>query len=213
MISEVEDNGYPCSLTECELKHEFEKCEGARSHLHYRWEDYAGWTLPYVFPNDELTSTTEMQNDYQSVGAQAVNHLTNKIVSTLFNPSRPFFRLELTDKQEAVLQGMGIEGSDITELTALTEKSAMRQMEKVGLRTSILTGIKSLIVTGNTLLYTPPGMTKAQVYSLRDYVIKRDMSGNMAVLITRDTHQVSTLEKELHDLVKEIGRASCRERV
>jgi len=48
-----------------------------RSIYNDRWEDYAGWTLPYVYQTDEYDTTTELQNDYQSVGAQAVNHLTN----------------------------------------------------------------------------------------------------------------------------------------
>lgn len=191
----------PENFDVCSLRTDWDKLYGARSHLHQRWEDYAGWTLPYLYPIDEVTSTTEMQLDYQSTGAQAVNHLSNKITSTLFAPSRPFFRIELDQDQLAEAIASGIEEADVEELTAATEKKAMKQLEKVGLRTALLQTMRSLITTGNSLLFFPPNKDKAQVYSLKDYVIKRDMSGCMTHLITRDTHAVATLPPELQDLV------------
>ena len=92
------------SSVETELKAQFDFLIGERSYLEHRWEDYAGWTLPYLFPHEEYFSTTEMQHDYNSLGAQALNHLSNKIAVTLFPPSRPFFKIELTPEQDALLQ-------------------------------------------------------------------------------------------------------------
>ena len=62
-----------------ELKRTFDECVNKRRHLESRWEEYAGWTLPYMYPTEAYTDTDELQNDFQAVGAQAVNHLTNKI--------------------------------------------------------------------------------------------------------------------------------------
>lgn len=192
-------NDLPCSLINCELQTQFDKLEGERSHLDYRWEQYAGYTLPHVHPTEEYSTTTEMQHDYQSLGAQAVNHLANKIVSTLFNPGRSFFRLDMTELQYAEMEeSLGVERTELNRMMASAEKQAMREHEAVSLRTANIAAIKSLIITGNALLYFPPGKTdKVQSYSLKDYVVKRDMSGRWTVLIMRDLHQVNTLPEDL----------------
>ena len=164
------------SLDTPELKHLFDVHIGERSYLEHRWEDYAGWTLPFLFPHEEYYSTTEMQHDYQSLGAQSVNHLANKISMTLFAPARPFFRIELTQEHMAVFQQQGFNVGDIDVMTSRAEQEAMKNMEKVKLRTSVILALKNLITLGNALMYFPEGPGKAsQVYNQRDWVVKRDM--------------------------------------
>jgi hypothetical protein len=141
-----------------------------------------------------------MQHDYQSLGAQAVNHLANKIVMTLFAPGRPFYRLELTPEQMDQLIDMGLSAADAEVLTGKVEKESMRNMEKVNLRTSVIMAVKNLITLGNTLIYFPEGIDKqqkSQVYSLRDYTVKRDLSGKVLQIITRDRRVCSTLPEDL----------------
>ena len=199
--------GLPLSLVNPELKSIFEKEEGARSHLDTRWEDYSGYTLPYIYPNDNYNTTSEMQNDYQSIGAQAVNHLANKIVSTLFHPGRSFFRLDMTEEQYAqTMSTLGIEKPAVNKMLASAEKQAMREHEAVSLRTANIHAIKSLIITGNALLYFPPeDDAKVQSYSLKDYVIKRDMAGRWHTLVMRDNHTVSTLPEDIQAMVRNHG--------
>ena len=184
-------------MMEDTLKSKFDQGVAARSHLESRWEDYAGWTLPYVFPRLEYGSIPEMQNDYQALGAQAVNHLANKIVMTLFAPNRPFFKLELSQGMVASLEAMGFSQGDMEVFTGRAEREAMKNMERVRLRTSVIQAIKNLIITGNTLIFFPSGQP-SQVYSLRDYVVKRDMSGSVTEIITRDTLCVTNLPDNLN---------------
>ena len=122
------------SQSECELAQLFDKYVGERSYLEHRWQDYAGWTLPYLFPHEEYESTTEMQLDFQSLGAQCVNHLANKIAMTLFAPSRPFFRVELTQEQHQWFIDQGFTEGDIEIFTSRAEQQSMRNMDKLGLR-------------------------------------------------------------------------------
>ena len=190
----------PASVDGLTLKSEFDKMVGGRSHKEHEWLDYAGWTLPYMYPLDEHGAQTEMQRDYQSVGAQATNHLSNKIAMVLFRPGMPFFRLDLTADQLAELNADGMQDADVELALSLAEKEGMKKLEKSKLRTAILTALKGIIITGNSLLYMPKDKP-AQVYSLRDYVIKRDMSGIMYKLITRDTHVVATLPDDIKALV------------
>lgn len=60
-------------------------------------EEYARWTLPGVFPPTN-TENVELQLHKDSLGAQCVNHLSNKVVSTLFPAQRLFFRLHISEQ-------------------------------------------------------------------------------------------------------------------
>lgn len=194
----------PTDVDALTLAMDFTKLHGARSHREHRWYDYAGWTLPYLYPLNESEATTEMQHDYQSVGAQATNHLANKIVSVLFPQGRPFFRLDLTQTQKDDLADLDLNQAQIDEILSLAEKESMKNLAKSHLRTAVLEAVKTLIILGNSLLYIPDKTTdlvRAQVYSLKDYVILRDMSGIPYKIITRDSHVVATLPEDIRQLV------------
>jgi len=194
----------PSAVTALQLKMDFEKLHGTRSHIEHRWYDYAGWTLPYLYLMNESESTTEMQHDYQSVGAQATNHLANKIVTVLFPQGRPFFRMDISAEQKEELIAMDLSVAQIDEILSLAEKESMKGLAKAHLRTAMLEAIKALIVLGNSLIYIPKAddnNARAQVYSLKDYVILRDMSGIPYKIITRDSHVVATLPEDIRTLV------------
>lgn len=182
------------------IKAEFNKLDTTnRSDLLQRCEKYAGWTLPTIFPEFNAQQSTEMQMDYQSLGAQAVNHLSNKLVFALFNPSRPFFKLEATSGTAEKLETFGIKQGDVQLVFSKAEKDAMTSLLKRRIRANIVQTMKHLIITGNALFYVPPNGDAVQVYSLRDYVIKRDLSGNTTLLITRDLLVKETLRDVVGD--------------
>lgn len=190
---------YPMGLSrdEVELKTMFQMMESERGEYENRWEDYSGWTLPGLFTLYDASNNREFQHDYQALGAQAVNHLANKIVMTLFAPARPFFRLDLTKEMRAALVKGGVADAEVETLTAAVEREAMRNMERVQLRTAVIMAIKNLITLGNTLIYFPEdahtGTQNAQVYNLRDYCVDRDCSGIVTKIVMRDQRVVSTL--------------------
>jgi hypothetical protein len=175
------------------LKSTFAKADNERNHIITNSERYAGWTLPIIFPNDEVSDTEEMQHDYQSVGAQAVTHLGNKIMMALFQPSRPFFRLNLTAEQKADLD---MNPTQVEEALAEAERQAMRELEKINARVVLTDTVLQLIITGNSLVYIPPD-GKLQNYSLRDYVVLRDLRGDVVRVIIRETKSVGSLSDEL----------------
>ena len=184
-----------------ELALQFAKLDGARSCKSSRWEDFASWTLPYVYaPYDDNPGDVH-DYDYQSVGAQATNHLANKIVSILFPPGRPFFRLDLSQTQRDELSDLNLDKTQVDEILSLAEKQSMKNMAKSHLRTALLEAIKALIITGNALLFFD-AENKAQVYNVADYVTIRDPSGEAYKIITRDSHVVSTLPEDIRTLVR-----------
>ena len=186
------------------LKGEFHKMSAMRESVLTRAERYAGWTMPTIFPDSQMTTDEEFQNDFQSVGAQAVNNLSNKIMMALFQPSRPFFRLTLTDeqKEEVLSENAGLDTADIQEALAASERGSMRELEKINARVTMTDCILQLIITGNTLMYMPED-SGMQSYSLRDYVIERDLRGNVVKLIIQETKAVSALSDELANIAAE----------
>jgi len=187
---------------EYKLKKEFNDHTYRNESLIERAEQYAGWTLPVTFPIDELSNNEELQNDYQSVGAHAVTNLANKIMIALFQPSRPFFKMTLNDKQKQELEEeAALDQAEIEKVLAYSEREAMRELERVRARVTLTNIITQLIITGNSLMYL--GKDSIQEYTLRDYVVKRDLEGEVVKIIFRDAKQVMGLTEEQQLLAKE----------
>ncbi len=187
------------------LKGEFEQEDAGRSQTLSNAEKYAGWTLPNIFPDDPLMEFDEMQNDFQSVGAQAVTNLANKIMMALFQPSRPFFRMQLTPEQKAVVaEQTGISEAQIDVALSETERAAMRELDKINARVVMTQLIINLIIVGNGMLYMPE-TGRMQLYSLRDYVCTRDLSGEPIKIIMKETKSVSGLPEDLRAIAQEQG--------
>ncbi len=182
-------------------------------------EKYAAWTLPYLFPQDNLTKSVELPVEIDSIGAQGVNHLANRIISTLFPAKSLFFRLridqEMRDIMEAAMAqaGMGSSPDQIkAELeTALqeaqeqltkAENRAADRLNMVQFRPQAINAMKLLIATGNALVYHPEDDSPVQVYSIRNYSVVRDCSGEVVEYMTRESRAFETFNKEVQDALK-----------
>lgn len=182
--------------TTSSMEAEFSALEKDKGDLMPRCEQYAGWTLPTLFTPD-VTAGTEQQQDFQSIGAQGVNHLANKLVFALFNPSRPFFKLDASPNFELDASENGITPAALQMIFSKAERESLTSILKRRLRANIVMMMKQLIVTGNGLFYVPPDGSNVQVYNLRDYVVRRDLSGKTILLITKDHKKKSTLPEEV----------------
>jgi hypothetical protein len=186
------------------LKNEFYGGSAYRESVISRCERYAGWTIPSVFPMSEITDSEEMQRDYQSVGAQAVTNLSNKMMMALFPPAKPFFRLQLTDEQTAELVADGLNAAAIEEASAEVERAAISKFEQRNGRVVMNDISQQLIITGNSLLYMPP-VGKYQSYTIRDYAVKRNLRGDVVKIIIRELIQVSGLPDHQQSLAIAAG--------
>lgn len=176
-----------------------------KTNLINRCYDYAMWTLPYLFPRSN-TKDSELQGPLDSTGARAVNHLSNKLIMALFAPSQPFFRLTITDKVSEELAAKAKQGDEqaltliaaMDEALAKTEKAAMKELDFNRYRTEATTAAKSLIVTGNAMLYHPV-KGPVQSYGLHDYCVVRDLSGTVVELMTLEKKSLNTFKKAIRD--------------
>jgi len=98
----------------------WESLAGLRRPLLTRCEKYSAFTLPTIITpqgyNEELE---ELQTDFQSVGAQGVNNLANKLMLALFAPSRPFFRYQVAASlMEQLKRTLNVKEQDLQEMLA-----------------------------------------------------------------------------------------------
>jgi hypothetical protein len=182
--------------------------------MYRRCEDYALWTLPYVFPILG-TKDTEQQGPVDSTGARAVNNLSNKLVMTLFQPYSPFFRLNVSSDITNDLKREAEEGNDEDAKTVLSEldktlaqaeKDAMQLLDYNRFRTEATMIAKSLVVTGNSLMYYPEGDGRVQSYGLRDYCVVRDLSGTVIEILTRDKKAFATFPEAVQDQIRSVSK-------
>lgn len=181
---------------EYKLKHQYSKLDNERESINSRNEQYAGWTLPSLFPTTEEDEQAEVQYDYQSLGAQLVNSLANKVVKTLFHPARPFFKLDLSAKQrEEQLSAKGTEAQLDKELASV-ERKGLKTFNKTNSLTEYVKAAKLAIVTGEALIQSDSNNNKI-IHSQRNYVVERDRVGGLVRCIIRERKRVSSLPRRL----------------
>ncbi len=173
--------------------------EGLKGDLHARCEDYARWTVPHLFPLNPTNNSTEVTRDYQSIGARGVNHLANKLVLVLFPAGRPFFRLNPVDELKATFERAGLGPTEIESALAKVEREAPKTLQKLGARSVLVRAMKELIVLGNVVLYHDEDAERLQSYNVRNYVVQRDLSGNVLEMILRDEVAFATLPDKIQD--------------
>lgn len=169
-----------------------------------RCEVYAAFTLPKICLPDNFSQNSEQLNhDYQAVGAQAVNHLSNKMMLALFAPSRPFFRLDATQQTQEKIQAVGAPTEEITKVLAMAEKEAVTQLDRRSLRPKLYEALKHLIITGNVLMCLEPETIR--IIGLKKYVVRRSMSGRIIEILIMDKVLLDELEDDVRDYVEREG--------
>lgn len=175
---------------------EFTHLDGLRQGLKTRLEKYANFTLPRLFPPENYQANNdELNHDWQSVGAQVTNHLVNKLMLTMFAPSRPFMRLEAGDGVVAKMQAAGvkIEQRDIEIMLAAGERKAARAMDKLPIRTALFEVLARLVVLGDSLIHDEGDAWV--VIPFRDYVLRRTATGRVASAVIREKIYFADLDE------------------
>ena len=164
----------------------WEKLSSNKTAVITRAEDCSKLTIPSIFPKEGFDDASTEDDVYQSLGARAVLNLAAKFMQTLFPTTATFFKLMPTkDFEEQILAG-----SDKTALDNLNaqlvklETAITNEMERQSIRKQIHESLKLLIVTGNVCLWKNQG--DITLFSLRNYVVKRDTKGTVLDLVLRE---------------------------
>lgn len=183
---------------------EWTRLQGRRRGLEKRWEKYASFTLPRLYTDERWDEDTdELAHDWQSVGAQAVNHVVNKLMLALFAPSRPFMRLEADAKWLASLPP-GFDSSAVDEALSQAELEAVKAMDGIqGTRAKLYLSLANLVALGNVCMHLPKEKGKPpRIYNVSQYVIRRTGTGDLKQAIIRECLAFDELEPKVQAAVR-----------
>jgi hypothetical protein len=172
-----------------------------------RSENYARLSVPYICPRDNSANTEQVKGDVM-IGSRLVNHLANKVVSTMFPQDRPFFTAALTPAAKREVRksvGKGQEAAYFEAIRASTvsvEQEAMRTMNLIKYRPQAVEAIKHLIVTGNGLIRRLADNSRV-VYGIKDYCVRRNIQGAQIEILLRDAKKFQGLDENLKQRVKQ----------
>lgn len=169
--------------------------DGERQSFVRRCEQYAAYTIPKLCLPNGYDQALSLKQDYQSVGAQCVNHLANKLMLALFAPSRPFFRLDPGTKAQAELAEKQADMQQVAQQLSVAERNAVKLLDQESMRPKLYELVKHLTVTGNALLWLDK--KKIRVLGLKSYVTKRAPDGQMVELIVMEKVHKGTLDAKV----------------
>lgn len=189
----------------------FEQLRVLRAPYEQRAEECARLTIPHLFPPEGYSGATPLPTPYQSVGARGLTNLAAKFLLALFPPGGSFFRLALDDfvVEELKQSAPGAQAADdaratIEEALSKMERAVHNRLEQVGARTVLFIVLLHLILAGNCLLQVmPDGSLKA--HTLRNYVIQRDLDGNVLEIVVRETLARTALPDAARKIVEAHG--------
>lgn len=191
-----------------EARAQWDRLTSRRRGLERRWEKYAAFTLPRLYTGQGWNEDSdEVAHDWQSVGAQAVNHVVNKLMLTMFSPSRPFIRIE-ADEQWLAQAAAQIPQDVVDEALSQIELKAMRKLDSIpDARAQLFLALQYLVVLGNCLLFLPKEDGVAPlVYSPKSYVVRRTGTGDIKTLIIKESLKFDELEPEVQEALAAVGQ-------
>lgn len=192
-----------------------------KNQLMSRCETYARYTIPSLFPSasSSTTQNAELLGTNDSIGARCVNHLSNKVVTTLFRPQGPFFRLRVgaqqkqmiaaalqTDDKAAVAEALQLVEQELSQV----EQMAVERQDMVAYRPAATMAAKLLVTTGNAMMYHPE-KGSVQVFSLRDYCVVRDIAGEVIEIMTREEKAFETFHPDVQIQLRAFKRRGQKE--
>src|SRR6478752_1417567 len=182
------------------------KLDGERQTMLRRFERYAALTIPKVCYQDEIVpEDTDDQHDYQSLGAQGTNHLTNKMMLALFAPSRPFFRADAGPDVKRELAEAGMTETQIVAALGQVERDSAAELDRRAQRPKLYTTLRHLIVVGNVLQILDDKKEAIRVIGVKRWCVKRNVEGKVQTLIVRECVKFGELEDAVQAAVADLG--------
>ena len=184
------------NFTQHTAKERYFKLQQHREHFLDRAEECAEVTIPSLIQPDGFTTSSDLYNPFQSVGARGVNNLASKLLLLLLPPNSPFFRLSIAGKAKQELDQNKEIKSEVEKSLSIIEREVSNKIEQLALRVSVFEALKHLIVSGNVLTYLPK-KGSMRVFPLSQYVVQRDSSGNVCEIIIQEKLSILSLGEDV----------------
>lgn len=158
-------------------------------------------SITHLYPPDGMSPSTDLPTAYQSIGAEGVNTLSSKMMLATLPPNTAFFRLAADEQAvaKAAQQDPALPEA-IEEGLAAVERIIMSDIEQAGDRHRAFHKFQHLIVAGNVATYDSD-TDGLRVYSLNEYVVKRDPMGKVIEFIIKEKMDPATLPEALKQLI------------
>lgn len=158
-----------------------------------RARDAAKLTIPTLIPEAGSNKSSKFKTPYQSIGAFGVNNLAAKLTMAMLTPNAPFFRLMVDELTMRNLVQDPSQVAAVNEGLAKIERSVQQSLEGSMLRPKVSEAMKHLVVAGNVLLFKGD-KNNSRIYTLPNYVVKRDSVGNVIEGIAKESISPLALE-------------------
>jgi hypothetical protein len=168
-----------------------------------RAERCAKLTLPSLFFEEDsaVADDEDVPPEWQSYGAQLVNHLATRLMLALFAPSRPFARMDPQAGFAAAVAEAGMSEADLRSVLGLAEKEMTKEIDRRAMRPKLFELIKQLLVVGPTTLVMDTKNKQLRVINLRNFRVKRDIYGRVHTHVIKEIVEADELPQELQDLL------------
>lgn len=175
--------------------------EAKRTSMMTRLERYAAMTIAKVLhPENYDQSKDSDTNDYQSLGAQGVTHLSNKLMLAMFAPSRPFLKLQASlEFLEKAAKVANLSETLINQSLVQGERAAIKKLDSLAQRPKLFQVMRALIVLGNCCLVLEKKAMR--VMSIRNYVVKRNVKGEVMEACIREKVLFNELEPGMQKIL------------
>ncbi len=164
-----------------------------------RAREFAKLTIPSLLPEEGSTEVSNLPESYQSLGARCTIGLASRLMSALLPPAVKWFRLIVPPKV-LLAQGQTETPKDVEQGLSLTEHMIESAISNRSWRSPTYTALQHLIVTGNVVEQMLPDGT-LKIYRLDQYVVVRDVMGQVLELIIREEMYPDALPDRLRGLV------------
>ena len=159
------------------------------------------FTIPALMPPEGHAPNQRLYIPYQSIGSHGVNTVTAKLVQTLLPANNPVFRFSISDAEIEALAQDKNERAGVDKKLNEIERTAMDEIEGLGIRAALTEAVKQLVVCGNVLLYLP-SKGNLKVFRLDRYVVQRDFEGNVLRVIIKETIAKEVLPQDIRDVIE-----------
>lgn len=178
----------------------YERLVAQREEFLERARENAKFTIPALMPPEGFAPGQSLYRPHQSIGAFGVNTLTAKVVNTIMPPNSPVFRYLVTDKVVEDLADDQKARSGVEKKFNEIERAVQDEVEGLGVRDSLTSAVRQLIVSGNVLLYLPK-KGKLRVFRLDQYVVQRDSAGNILRVLIKEKVAKETLPVDVQQMI------------
>lgn len=163
------------------------RLDSLRSGFLSRCERYAALTIPKVcLPAGYDVVSQDQTHDYQSLGAEAVNNVVNKLMIAVFPNGHTFFRMKVDRELRKQLAAQGMTEDVIDQVLAEGERDAVTELESSGQRPKLYQLMRHLVITGNVAIDTFSHKDHIKVIGIRNFVVSRTGDGKLKTLVIRE---------------------------